>query len=411
MDKLRKTRPLLRAQRPAAQVIATPEVWLEGEAVRQLDEIAATPDCAMAIGMPDLHPGPGIPIGAAFGFASTVHPRLVGSDAGCGALVVGLGKVKLTSSLERRVRAEFDGPPLTDVDPAELCRAVWKYGPAGLSDFGLPEIVEALAQRLAEDGRFESGELLSSVFGSALATIGGGNHFAEIGRVADVVDREAAGALGLRRGSLVLLCHSGSRGLGKALADKWGHAALKQDEAAVYLAELAGALRYARANRILLAGRLLKALGVSRSGKIACAFDTVHNCVDHESCGDRELWVHRKGCAPAHEGQLAAVLGSRGTPSWIMRGRGNSAGLSSVAHGAGRKMKRSEAREKIRARYRRKQLQQSRLGGLVICDDRKLLYEEHPDAYKDIAPVIDSLEKAALADRIVSVEPLITVKK
>lgn len=392
-------------------VIATPEVWMEGEALRQLDQIASDPDCATAVGMPDLHPGPGIPIGAAFGFSSSLRPRLVGSDAGCGALVVGLGKVKLTSALERRVRAEFAAAPLGDFDKAALCEAVWKHGPAGLRDFDFAEVVHALAEGLGGDGLIASGQLLSSVFGSALGTIGGGNHFAEIGRVADVVDKDAASALGLRKGSLVVLCHSGSRGLGKALADKWGHAVLPETEAAPYLAELAGAVRYARANRVLLAARLLRTLGVARPSKIACTFDSVHNCVDYECCGQRSLWVHRKGCAPAQEGQLAAVLGSRGTPSWIMRGRGNALGLSSVAHGAGRKMKRSEAREKIRARYRRKQLQQTRLGGLIVCDDNKLLYEEHPDAYKDIEPIIQSLEKAELADRIVSVEPLITVKK
>jgi release factor H-coupled RctB family protein len=411
MDNFLKKAPPRAASQAATRLVATPEVWMEGEAVRQLDQVATAADCEMAVGMPDLHPGPGIPIGAAFGFRSTVHPRLVGSDAGCGALVVGLGKVKLTSALERRVRAEFQSPPLEEVDTEALCEAVWKKGPMGLVDFALGDVVDAVAEGLDADGHCESGELISPVFGSALGTIGGGNHFAEIGRVAKVVDRPAAEALGLRQGSLVLLCHSGSRGLGKALADKWGHAELQAREAAPYLAELAGAVRYARANRILLAARLLRALGVARCSKIACAFDSVHNCVQRECCGQSELWVHRKGCAPAHEGQFAAVLGSRGTSSWIMRGRGNSAGLSSVAHGAGRKMKRSEAREKIRARYRRKQLKQTRLGGLVICDDNKLLYEEHPDAYKDIEPVIASLEKAELADRVVSLEPLITVKK
>lgn len=394
-----------------ARVIATPRVWLEGEALRQLEQVAADADCVQAVGMPDLHPGPGIPIGAAFGFATTVRPRLVGSDAGCGALVVGLGKVKPRSSLERRVRAEFAGAPLEDIDLEALCRSVWQRGPAGLAGFGLPGIVEDLAAQVRVDALGPSGVLPSDVFGAALGTVGGGNHFAEISRVAEVADDAAATELGLSKGRLAILCHSGSRGLGKALADRWGHQPLAEEEASQYLGELAGAIRFARANRVLLAWRLLKSLGVARTGKVACVFDAVHNWVTRECCGDRELWVHRKGCAAAHEGQLAAVLGSRGTPSWIMRGRGCDEGLSSVAHGAGRKMQRSEAREKIRARYRRRQLTQTRLGGTVICDDRKLLYEEHPDAYKDIEPVIDSLEEARLADRIVSLEPLLTVKK
>jgi release factor H-coupled RctB family protein len=155
----------------------------------------------------------------------------------------------------------------------------------------------------------------------------------------------------------------------------------------------------------------MRALGVTRPNKIRGAFDVVHNSVSLESAGTDELWVHRKGCAPAHEGQPTAVLGSRGAPSWIMSGKGNALGLSSVAHGAGRKMKRSEAREKIRDRYRRKSLTKTAIGSTVICDDKKLLYEEHPDAYKPIEPIIDSLVRAELADRVAAIEPLLTVKK
>jgi release factor H-coupled RctB family protein len=400
-----------RVGQPGARIIATPEVWLEGEAERQLAEVAAYDDCAAAVGMPDLHPGPGIPIGAAFGFRDTVHPRLVGGDAGCGALVVSLGTSKLTSSLERRVRSEFEDTAVAEADREALCDAVWRKGPRGLAGFGFSDAVEALVDAVGDDELGESGQLPSAAFGAALGTIGRGNHFAELGRVTRVVADDAARAVGVRKGGLVLLCHSGSRGLGKALADRWGHASLPGSDAGVYLAELAGAVRFARANRILIAARMLEAIGIARQSKIAGAFDVVHNSVGCESCGDERMWVHRKGCAPAHDGQLTVVLGSRGAPSWIMRGSGNPAGLSSVAHGAGRKMRRSEARDKIRARYRRSQLRSGKHGGLVICDDVKLLYEEHPDAYKAIEPVIESLERARLAERVASIEPVLTVKK
>ena len=145
--------------------------------------------------------------------------------------------------------------------------------------------------------------------------------------------------------------------------------------------------------------------------RLNTAFDVVHNSVAREAFAAGPLWVHRKGCAPAHEGQPTVVLGSRGANSWVMRGTGSDHGLCSVAHGAGRKMKRSEAREKIRARYRRNQLARSSNGATVICDDPKLLYEEHPDAYKAIEPIIESLEQAGLADRIAAIQPLLTVKK
>jgi release factor H-coupled RctB family protein len=399
-----------RAVPSRARIIATPAVWLEGEAERQLSEVARDTDCVAAVGMPDLHPGPGIPIGAAFAFKGVVHPRLVGGDAGCGALVVSLGKVKLSSSLERRVRHELAAPLVADEEREPLCRAVWERGPRGLRGFGFSEAIEALAEHVDRDELGASGELPDPGFGAALGTIGGGNHFAEIGRVTNVFDAGAGETLGLRKGGLVLLCHSGSRGLGKALADRWGHGALPESEAPGYLSELAGAVRYARANRLLIASRMLRALGVARRSKIAAAFDVVHNSVVREPCTGEALWVHRKGCAPAHQGQLTAVLGSRGAPSWIMRGLGNPHGLCSVAHGAGRKMQRSEAREKIRARYRRAQLRRGPQAGVVLCDDTKLLYEEHPDAYKPIEPVIESLVLAGLAERVASIEPVMTVK-
>jgi release factor H-coupled RctB family protein len=226
-----------------------------------------------------------------------------------------------------------------------------------------------------------------------------------------VTDPEAASRLGLRRGSLVVLCHSGSRGAGKLLADQWRDDQLAGRDASRYLAQLAGAIRFAQVNRLLLAWRMLAALGVNRASKLASAFDVVHNSVARERVATGELWVHRKGCAPAHAGQPTVVLGSRGAPSWIMRGTGSDLGLSSVAHGAGRKMQRSEARDKLRTRYRRRELRRSKLGSTVICDDPKLLYEEHPDAYKPIEPVIDSLEQAGLADRIAAISPVLTVKR
>ena len=84
--------------------------------------------------------------------------------------------------------------------------------------------------------------------------------------------------------------------------------------------------------------------------------------------------------------------------------------LNSVAHGAGRRMGRTEATQKLRAKYRRKDLVRTPQGGRVICDDSKLLYEEHPDAYKSIDPIIRSLEEHGAAESILSLEPTLTVK-
>ena len=402
-----------------SRIIATPQVWLEGEAVRQLEQTAQLADCVAAVGMPDLHPGPTYPIGAAFGFSQTIHPRLVGSDAGCGALVVVLDKVKFSANVERRLEQQFNGAPPSvaghEHAPEQLVHAVWHHGVKGLLQFDVPATVAALVNLITDAGDVSPSvppQLCPYVgFANALGTVGGGNHFAEIGRVCDVFDQPAAERMRLNKDQLVLLCHSGSRGLGKAVADTWSQEVLHQNNAAGYLADLAGAVRFAQANRIFLAWRLLEALGMHRTSSIGFAFDVVHNCVNRELVATTPMWVHRKGCAPAHQGQSTVVLGSRGTRSWIMTGTGNPDGLSSVAHGAGRKMMRSLARANLRARYHRDQLIKTRCGSKVICDDSNLLYEEHPDAYKPIEPVIDSLEQAGLATKVAAVMPLLTVKK
>jgi release factor H-coupled RctB family protein len=96
--------------------------------------------------------------------------------------------------------------------------------------------------------------------------------------------------------------------------------------------------------------------------------------------------------------------------SWIMTGTGAEHGLRSVAHGAGRRMKRSEALAKLKDRYRRTEVVRAALGGRVVCDDQALLFEEHPDAYKAIEPVIAALEAHRQATRVADLTPIATVK-
>jgi len=409
-----------------ARLLALDSVWMEGEAITQLGRVAAMADCRVAVGMPDLHAGPGIPIGAALAFGTTVHPHLVGGDAGCGARVVALGKLKLRGDqLERRVREQFATPvvgargSLIDIeglDELELLDAVWRGGSRAISSLRVDDDLAEFAEHDPEPPWLPISAPLPDFlaepgFARALGTIGGGNHFVELGSVSEVVDPDTAGALGLARGGHAVIAHSGSRGLGRALADHWGMQVLTDpNEQDRYLAQLAGAVRFAQANRMLLAWRMLEACGSARSSRILGGFDLVHNFVAREPLATPESgWVHRKGCAPAGAGEPAIVLGSRGAPSWIMQGCGNVECLCSVAHGAGRRMTRSEARAKVALRHKRASLTRTATGR-VICDDKDLLYEEHPDAYKAITPVIDSLEAAGAANRVAALEPLMTVK-
>jgi release factor H-coupled RctB family protein len=392
-----------------------PDVWMESEAVRQLAAVAQIEGCIHAVGMPDLHPGRGFPIGAVVATRELIHPRLVGGDAGCGARVV-VTSVARTSpdQLERRLRAAFEAPVFDDIDPSALFEAAWQSGARGLAELdGVPDDLRWFAARDGiADALPPSGDPAPyrAGFATALGTIGGGNHFAELARTGRVIDPEAAAATGLERDAVVAIAHSGSRGLGAALNDTWGTRVLRGDDRAHYLGELAGACRFAHANRLVLTYRLLAALGALRDHTLRGTFDLSHNDVRGEVVAGADAWVHRKGAAPAPAGALTIVLGSRGAPSWIMRGTGAEPGLGSVAHGAGRRMTRSEAVDKLSHRYRRSQVTRSPLGGRLICDDKALLFEEHPDAYKAIEPVIAALEAHHQATRVAALTPIATVK-
>lgn len=435
------------AQPGRSLLVSGPGVWMESEATAQLANTLSLEGCVRAVGMPDLHPGSGHPIGAAVATRGVVHPHLIGGDAGCGARLVVTTVEKMDADrLEKRLNAAFDEDVWADVDRAALFRAAWFGGAAGLAELeGLPEGLRRLAARErdqggAEDlppsgdpGRFASGGL-DEAYAASIGSIGGGNHFAEVSRVSEVVDREAAARVGLTRNAFVVLAHSGSRGLGTALGLSWKdgpvaeliagpgaedrapteeRAATSSGERTLgrFLGELAGACRYAHANRLVLTYRLLQGLGALRDHTLRGGFDIVHNDVRQEAVDGGAAWVHRKGVAPAYADALTVVLGSRGAPSWIMRGRGAEHGLRSVAHGAGRRMTRSEAQSKLKHKYKRAEVARSALGGRTICDDSALLFEEHPDAYKAIEPVVAALEAHQLASRVAALTPVVTVKR
>lgn len=391
-------------------IIGGDAVWLEGRAVDQLRAVAARPGCCRAVGMPDLHPGRGIPIGAAFAFHDRILPSLVGGDAGCGVRLVPVPKLKARGdALLRRVDEATSGSALPDADPRLLLDAVWRAGARGLAEVeGVPDSLVALAEAEPEDDLPPSGDCpTDTAAGQQIGTVGGGNHFVELGEFGRPDDREAAKRLGLR--GFAVMAHSGSRGLGGALAARWAGAELTDPaEQAAWLADLAGACRYARANRLVLVWRMLAGIGgLRRAGR---GFDLLHNAVWPVELDGRRVWLHRKGAAPAHAGQPTVVLGSRGAPSFVMQGTGSAAALWSVAHGAGRKMGRSEAVAKLKPRHRRADLTRTATGH-VLCDDARLLYAEHPAAYKPISPIIDSLEAAGAARRVVALTPRITVKR
>lgn len=400
-----------------ARILTGAGVTIEDAAVTQLAQVAARPGCCRAVGLPDLHPGRGIPVGAAFAFRDRVLPALIGGDAGCGVRLTAVKKARYQGdALLRRIEEATEGPALPDADPAELLAAVWTRGPAGLTAVeGVPASLAALAAAEPDDGPssggLPSGDLGEPTFGRQLGTAGGGNHFLELGEVEAVHDVDAAGRLGLARGTLVVLAHSGSRGLGGVLAERHREVLETEPEIAAWLADLAGACRFARANRLVLTWRLLDALGAARADRLGGALDLIHNTVVRAEVEGSPAWLHRKGAAPAAAGELTVVLGSRGAPSHVLLGTGHAGFLESVAHGAGRRLDRGDARARFRSKHTRASLKRTALGGHVICDDAELLFEEHPDAYKAVEPVVEALVAAGAARSVATLRPCVTIKR
>ena len=363
---------------PSYQLIASDQSWIEGEALRQLEQTAALPGMRQAVGLPDLHPGKGYPIGAAF-LCEQVYPALVGNDIGCG---MGLWQTDLPRRKFKLERAAERLHGLEDPWNGEL--SDWR------TDYGL--------EPTAGD--------------AALGTIGGGNHFAEVQWVDAVMDPAALATLGIDPDQALLLVHSGSRGFGesilRAVVDQQGHHGLDPASPAAidYLRQHDHALRWAQANRGLIAHRVLAALNAEAQRRL----DSWHNLVQPLNWHGERLWLHRKGAAPADRGPVV-IPGSRGSLSYLVQPHAPSEqSLFSLAHGAGRKWKRGEARGRLGGRQGAEALITTPLGGRVICEDKDLLYDEAPENYKGIERVVADLSEAGLIDVIATLRPVLTYK-
>lgn len=437
----------------------------EDRAVDQVANVAHLPGIVTAsIAMPDIHWGYGFPIG---GVAATdvdvggvVSPGGVGFDICCGVRL-------LTSDLVgedfgrygERIMAELDariprglgrgaiatGSLLGDV-LADGARAVLTAG------YG----TEADLER-CEEGGVSAGarpDLISSRArergGGQLGSLGAGNHFLEIQVVDRIYDPVAAAAYGLRAGTLTVMIHCGSRGLGhqtcqdqlKAMGPAMSEHGIHVPDRQLacvpavsgagerYLGAMAAAANFAWANRHVLADTARAAFGAalgvsSRETVLELVYDVAHNLAkleDHVVAGSlRRLCVHRKGATrafgPGHPdlppdlrgiGQPVLVPGSMGTASWVLRGVADNPAFASAAHGAGRLMSRKAAKRRETGGAVRRELEAA--GIAIRPGSVKLLAEEAPYAYKDVDEIARVCEAAHLAARVARLRPIGVVK-
>jgi len=375
---------------------------VEDVAMQQLRNVSSLPWIKGLAVMPDVHYGKGATVGSVIAMQGAVCPAAVGVDIGCGmsAVRTSLRASDLPGDLSRlRSRIEQAIPVgrglhSDPVDPGSF------HGmpTSGWDDFwsrfeGLAQAVHFREQRAAQQ----------------MGTLGSGNHFVEV--CLDTDD------------GVWLMLHSGSRNIGKELAEhhigeaqKLPHnQGLVDRDLAVFIAgtpqmaayrnDLFWAQEYAKYNRALMMA-LLQDVVRKEFKKAKVTFDQVischHNYVAEERYEGMDLLVTRKGAIRAGGGDYGIIPGSMGTGSYIVRGLGNTAAFNSASHGAGRRMSRNAAKK----RFTTRDLEDQTRG--VECRKDSGVVDEIPGAYKPIEKVID--QQRDLVEVVAKLKQVVCVK-
>lgn len=332
--------------------------------------------------MPDAHFGYSLPIGAVVATKDFVVPAWVGYDIGCGMCAVPTSFA--VDDIRMAAKDIFD--------------TIYEEVPVGFSHNG-------------EDSTWPAGESLprsarmAEIFAKdglrQIGSLGGGNHFIEIG--AD------------ETGMAWIIVHSGSRGIGHATAShymrlasgsekaKEGHFGLHvdSDEGADYVKDLAFCLAFALENRKQIAKRVAQAIFDNVTAGDAVMENLINRNHNHAELRNG-LWVHRKGATHAEVGMMGVIPGNMRDGSFIVRGKGNPESLWSSSHGAGRCLGRKEAQRTLTM----EQFTESMVD--VVAKVDKATLDESPFAYKDIFKVME--QQKDLVEVVAHVKPIINIK-
>ncbi|MFE9622563.1 RtcB family protein [Streptomyces sp. NPDC006527] len=380
----------------------TDPATVEEGALQQLRNVATLPWIKGLAVMPDVHYGKGATVGSVIAMQGAVCPAAVGVDIGCGMSAVRTSLTandlpgdlsRLRSKIEQAIpvgRGMHDEP----VDPGRL----HGFPSAGWDDFwgrfgGVAEAVRFRHERAEKQ----------------MGTLGSGNHFVEV-----CLDTT---------GVVWLMLHSGSRNIGKELAEF--HIGVAQGlphnqglvdrdlavfvadtpQMAAYRNDLFWAQEYAKYNRTIMMA-LLKDVVRKEFKKAKPTFEPEisahHNYVAEERYGGMDLLVTRKGAIRAGSGEYGIIPGSMGTGSYIVKGLGNEKSFNSASHGAGRRMSRNAAKR----RFSTKDLEEQTRG--VECRKDSGVVDEIPGAYKPIEQVID--QQRDLVEVVAKLKQVVCVK-
>jgi tRNA-splicing ligase RtcB len=442
-------------------------------ALGQVANVAHLPGILrFSLAMPDMHWGYGFPIGgvaAVDAEEGAVSPGGVGYDINCGVRVITTAldeqtvranlhavAAQLYRDIPTGVGASHAIPKLSDAELDEVLSqgARWavKRGFAAASDD---------AERCEEGGRLAGADPgavsdRARLRGSdQLGTLGSGNHFIEVDRVAEVYDDATAEVFGLLPGAVAIQIHSGSRGLGYQVCDEslaelaprlatfgedYAHlpdrqlacAPARSEEGRRYLAAMQAAANFAWANRQVMTGLAVRALQHAlhvpeRELGARLLYDVCHNVAKHEEHEvdgvRRRVLVHRKGATRAFGpgdarvpapyravGQPVLIPGDMGRYSYVLAGTAKAMTdtFGSSCHGAGRLLSRGEALRRGRGRSIAREL--AAKGIEVISRGKKTLAEEMSEAYKDVAQVVAVIHGAGISRLVARLEPMGVVK-
>jgi len=368
----------------------------EESAIQQVYNLARLPFAFKQIClMPDAHCGYGMPIGGIMATIGAVVPNAVGVDIGCGMCAVKTSLTEIELPLLKKILGE-----------------IRKQIPVG---FNKHQIVQSLdlMPGYAEGFRVVEEEFVNAR--KSLGTLGSGNHFIEIQKGND--------------GHIWIMIHSGSRNLGKKVADYYNKIAialnekyhskvpkewqlaflpLDSDEAENYLSEMNYCVDFALVNRNLMTSRICNIFREVMSHTAVWfeqPINIAHNYARMENHFGNNVLVHRKGATSAKLDEVGIIPGSQGTASYIVRGLGNKESFMSCSHGAGRRMGRKDAQRNLNLEDEQKKLDDL---GILHAIRGKDDLDEASGAYKDIDIVME--EQKDLVEKIIELKPLAVIK-
>jgi tRNA-splicing ligase RtcB (3'-phosphate/5'-hydroxy nucleic acid ligase) len=463
--------PKTGGMRVPARIYATEQMIshiIRDKAPQQVANVAHLPGIVTAsLAMPDIHWGYGFPIGGVAAFdlsAGVISPGGVGYDINCGVRLMASQLIReqvkhrlreLMNQLFRDVPTGVGAAGALTASVDELRRVVeqgarWAVEHGYESETDLAHLEEcgcithadagAISQRAWQRGREQ------------LGTLGSGNHFLEVGYVAELYDAEAADVLGLHLDQITVIIHCGSRGFGYQVCDDYlgvmdtaakkyqialpdrqlACAPVDSPEGQRYLGAMRCAVNYAFANRQVIAHHTRKAfekalgMGTATIG-LRTVYEVAHNIAKFETHvvdgRERRLCVHRKGATrsfapgcpqvpPEYQavGQPVLIPGDMGRYSYVLTGTEKAMRdtFGSTCHGAGRMMSRVKARQAAAGRNIIREMEER--GIIVRGQSRRTVDEEISEAYKDVSNVVDACALAGISRKVAQLRPIGCIK-